>query len=210
MSCYLQPTEYQTCGLPADVTDDWVTAASSLIDAHCRRASLNPTQYTERLRMVEGSQTVRLSHLPLVAVAPATTPFVSIQARYARPRRGEIAYPLQEEVAVGVLAARRVDHARSLHRRLRRRYRRADLPAAASSACLTTRPLLLIPPGSTTLPDARQGRLRADREERPGHARPQREDREDRHPVAAVLLRLARRRHRARRCSKPWVSVRMG
>ncbi|HZZ39450.1 MAG TPA: hypothetical protein VFE06_09980 [Acidobacteriaceae bacterium] len=98
MSCYLQPPEYQTYGLPADVTDDWISAASSLIDAHCRRSSLNPTQYTERLRMVEGSQTVRLSHLPLVAVAPATSPFVTIQARYARPRRGEIAYPLQEEV----------------------------------------------------------------------------------------------------------------
>jgi hypothetical protein len=98
MSCYLQPTEYQTFGLPADVTDDWVTAASSLIDAHCRRTSLNPTQYTERLRMVDGSQSVRLSHLPLVAVAPATTPFAAIQARYARPRRGEIAHPIQEEV----------------------------------------------------------------------------------------------------------------
>ncbi len=98
MSCYLQPTEYQTYGLPADVTDDWVSAASSLIDAHCRRSTLNPMQYTERLRMVEGSQTVRLSHLPLVAVAPASSPFVTIQARYARPRRGEIAYPLQEEV----------------------------------------------------------------------------------------------------------------
>jgi hypothetical protein len=98
MSCYLQPTEYQTYGLPADVTGDWIAAASSLIDAHCRRESLNPTQFTERLRMVEGAQTVRLSHLPLVAVAPATSPFAGIQARYARPRRGEIAYPLEEEV----------------------------------------------------------------------------------------------------------------
>jgi hypothetical protein len=98
MACYLQPTEYQTYGLPCDVTDDWITAASSLIDSHCRRESLNPTQYTERLRIVQGSQTVRLSYLPLAAVAPATSPFVSIQARYARPRRGEIVYPMQEEV----------------------------------------------------------------------------------------------------------------
>jgi len=98
MSCYLQPTEYQTYGLAPDVTDDWITAASSLIDSHCRRTSLNPTQYTERLRIVAGSQTVRLSHLPLVAVAPATLPFVSVQARYAKPRRGETVYPLQEEV----------------------------------------------------------------------------------------------------------------
>lgn len=98
MACYLQPTEYQTYGLASDVTDDWITAASSLIDGHCRRTSLNPTQYSERLRIVEGSQTVRLSHLPLTAIAPATLPFISIQARYAKPRRGELAYALQEEV----------------------------------------------------------------------------------------------------------------
>lgn len=98
MACYLQPTEYQTYGLPSDVTDDWITAASSLIDSHCRRSSLNPTQYTERLRLVDGSQTARLSHLPLAPIAPATSPFVSIQAHYAKPRRGQIAYPIQEEV----------------------------------------------------------------------------------------------------------------
>jgi len=98
MSCYLQPTEYQTYGLASDVTDDWITAASSLIDGYCRRTSLNPTQYAERLRMVDGAQTARLSHLPLTPVAPATLPFVSIQARYAKPRRGQMVYPLQEEI----------------------------------------------------------------------------------------------------------------
>lgn len=98
MSCYLQPTEYQTYGLPADVTDAWITTASSLINAHCRRTSLNPTQFSERLRVVEGSPTVRLTYLPLVPVAPATSPFVSIEARYAQPRRGELAHPMQEEI----------------------------------------------------------------------------------------------------------------
>ncbi|HEX4007862.1 MAG TPA: hypothetical protein VHX60_16940 [Acidobacteriaceae bacterium] len=98
MACYLQPTEYQTYGLAPDTTDDWVLAASSLIDTHCRRVSLNPTQYTERLRLIAGSQTVRLSYLPLVPVAPATLPFTSIQARYSKPRRGQMAYPIQEEV----------------------------------------------------------------------------------------------------------------
>jgi hypothetical protein len=98
MSCYLQPTEYQTYGLASDVTGDWITAASSLIDSHCRRTSLNPTQYSERLRIVEGSQTARLSYLPLAPIAPATLPFVSIQARYAKPRRGQTIYPLQEEI----------------------------------------------------------------------------------------------------------------
>jgi hypothetical protein len=95
---YLQPTQYASYGLAADVTDDWVTVATALINAHCRRPDLNPVQYTERLRLVQGSQTARLSYLPLAAIAPATSPLVSIQARYAKPRRGELVYPLQEEV----------------------------------------------------------------------------------------------------------------
>jgi hypothetical protein len=95
---YLQPTQYTSYGLSSDVSDDWITVASALIDAYCRRTTLNPTQYTERLRLVEGSQTVRLSHLPLTPIAPATLPLISIQARYAKPRRGQLAYPIQEEV----------------------------------------------------------------------------------------------------------------
>lgn len=95
---YLQPAQYASYGLSPDVTDDWITVASAMIDAHCRRTSLNPTQYTERLRLVEGSQTARLSYLPLAPIAPATSPLVNIQARYAKPRRGQLVYPLQEEV----------------------------------------------------------------------------------------------------------------
>lgn len=95
---YLQPGEYQSYGLASDVTDDWITVASALMDRYCRRTSLNATQYTERLRLVHGSQTVHLSYLPLTVVAPATSPLVSVQARYAKPRRGEMVYPLQEEV----------------------------------------------------------------------------------------------------------------
>src|SRR5580698_51280 len=95
---YLQPTQYASYGLAADVTDDWVTVATALINAHCRRPDLNPVQYTERLRLVQGSQTARLSYLQLAAIAPATSPLVSIQARYAKPRRGELVYPRQEEV----------------------------------------------------------------------------------------------------------------
>ena len=95
---YLQPTQYENYGLSPDVTDDWITVASAMINAHCRRVSLNPTQYTERLRLQAGSQTARLSHLPLTPIAPAASPLVDIQARYAKPRRGELVYPLQEEV----------------------------------------------------------------------------------------------------------------
>jgi hypothetical protein len=87
---YLQATEYESFGLAPDTTDDWITVASSMIDAHCRRTTLLLAQYEERLRVVEGSQTVRLSYLPLAPLAPATSPLVNVQGRYARPRRGEL------------------------------------------------------------------------------------------------------------------------
>lgn len=87
---YLQATEYESYGLAADTSDDWIVVASGMIDAYCRRSSLMATQYLERLRIVEGSQTVRLSYRPLVAVAPATSPLVMVRGRYARPRRGEM------------------------------------------------------------------------------------------------------------------------
>ncbi len=86
---YLQPSEYAAFGLAPDTTDDWVTIASALMDSYCRRASLSVTQYTERLRLLAGSQSAQLSYLPLVAATPAVVPFVQVQARYTFPRRGE-------------------------------------------------------------------------------------------------------------------------
>jgi hypothetical protein len=87
---YLETTEYESYGLAADTTDDWIAVASGMIDAHCRRVSVLTTRYMERLRVVEGSQTVRLSYLPLVALPPATIPLVMVRGRYTRPRRGEV------------------------------------------------------------------------------------------------------------------------
>jgi len=86
---YLQPADYANYGLPAGTTPDWVTAATALINSYCRRPDLNVIEYTERLRIVSGSQTVLLSYLPLAPLAPATSPLVTIEGRYARPRRGE-------------------------------------------------------------------------------------------------------------------------
>ena len=86
---YLQPSDYTNYGLPAATTADWITAATALINSYCRRPDLNVIQYTERLRVTTGSQTVDLSYLPLTPLAPATSPLVSMQGRYARPRRGE-------------------------------------------------------------------------------------------------------------------------
>ena len=87
---YLQPADYPNYGLPAGTTADWITAASALINSFCRRPDLNVIQYTERLRMTSGAQSVRLTYLPLAPLGAALTPLVSIEGRYARPRRGEM------------------------------------------------------------------------------------------------------------------------
>jgi hypothetical protein len=90
---YLQTTDLLTYGLDAATDPSWITAASAVIDAHCRRETLGVNQYEERLRLPPELNIVRLSHLPLVTVAPATTPIVSLQGRYGIPRRGEWPFP---------------------------------------------------------------------------------------------------------------------
>jgi hypothetical protein len=88
---YLQPADYPNYGLPAGTTDDWIAAATALINSHCRRPDLNVIQYSERLRLTSGAQTACLTFLPLAPVGSAASPIVSIQGRYAKPRRGELA-----------------------------------------------------------------------------------------------------------------------
>ena len=90
---YLDTTEYLTYGLDAATDPSWVTAASAIIDAHCRRTTLGVNQYEERLKLPPELNTVRVSYLPMVAVAPATTPIISLQGRYGIPRRGEWPFP---------------------------------------------------------------------------------------------------------------------
>jgi hypothetical protein len=82
---YLDVSEYETYGLEKSVPAAFVAAASSLIDAHCRRETLAVAQYVERLRL-GGRGPCRLSFLPLAPVAPATSPLVSVRARYGVPR----------------------------------------------------------------------------------------------------------------------------
>ena len=86
---YLSPAEYEAYGLEATTPAAWVTAASTVIDAHCRRATLGVAQYEERMRIAAGRNTVRVTYVPLAAVASASTPIVSARGRYAMPRRGE-------------------------------------------------------------------------------------------------------------------------
>ena len=86
---YLSQSEYEVYGVEAKTPESWTAAASSLIDAHCRRPTLAVASYVERLRLRAGRNTVRLTYLPLVPVAPATSPLVSVRGRYALPRRDE-------------------------------------------------------------------------------------------------------------------------
>jgi hypothetical protein len=67
---YLATTDYLTYGLEATTDPSWITAASAIIDAHCRRATLGVNQFEERLKLPPELNTVRLSYLPLVTVPP--------------------------------------------------------------------------------------------------------------------------------------------
>jgi hypothetical protein len=96
---YLQPADYPNYGLPDGTSADWITAATALINSYCRRPDLNVLQYTERLRLTSGAQAVRLSYLPLAPLGTATSPLVTVQGRYARPRRGELAIEPLSEIA---------------------------------------------------------------------------------------------------------------
>jgi hypothetical protein len=96
---YLEPEDYANYGLPVGTSADWIATATSLINSFCRRPDLKVVQYSERLRIASGSRTVRLSYLPLTPQGTASSPLVLMQARYAKPRRGELADGGLSEVA---------------------------------------------------------------------------------------------------------------
>jgi hypothetical protein len=87
---YLLPAEYAEFGLTAETADAWVTTASTMIEAYCRRPTLLAASYTERMRVPREAQTVRLSYTPLISVDV-------VKAKYTRPERGE---PLGGEAAL--------------------------------------------------------------------------------------------------------------
>ena len=74
---YLESSEYLVYGLSADTSDAWVAAASAMMEAHCRRASLLSTTYTERLRVNRQWGTAQLTYGPVGQVS-------AVQARYTR------------------------------------------------------------------------------------------------------------------------------
>jgi hypothetical protein len=92
---YLEPGEYELYGLSAGTPDEWVTMASALMEAHCKRPCLLATQYVERMRLVAGARTIRLSYLP---VAPGAVTLV--RTRFGQPRRGEMTDGWRANVAL--------------------------------------------------------------------------------------------------------------
>jgi hypothetical protein len=82
---YLEPSEYVAYGLTAETSDEWVTMASALIEGHCRRPSLLVTSYVERVRLVAGNRTIRLSYGPVASGA-----VTGVRVRYGQARRGEM------------------------------------------------------------------------------------------------------------------------
>jgi hypothetical protein len=79
---YILPADYVAYGLTAETADVWVTTASAMMEAYCRRPSLMSASYTERMRVPIKAQTVRLSYGPLISVD-------AVSAQYARPGYGE-------------------------------------------------------------------------------------------------------------------------
>jgi hypothetical protein len=86
---YLANSEYESYGLEPETPESWVSAASSIINAHCNRPTLWATQFTERTRLTPGRNSVRLTYLPLAVPDGGSTPISSGRARYGTPRRGE-------------------------------------------------------------------------------------------------------------------------
>jgi hypothetical protein len=83
---YLSAEEYTLFGLEETTPDSLVSAASDLIDAHCRRKGFGIAQYVERFR-VGRSRTVRLSYLPLAAADGVSSPIVQARGRYLSSTR---------------------------------------------------------------------------------------------------------------------------
>jgi hypothetical protein len=79
---YLLPADYAAFGLSTETADAWVTTASAMMEAYCRRPTLMAASYTERMRVPLRAQTVRLSYGPLISVD-------AVQAQYARPGYGQ-------------------------------------------------------------------------------------------------------------------------
>ena len=84
---YLTPPSYETYGLDRrhPRRSRHASPHRPHRSSYCRRPSLMAAQYSERVRLIAGSQTLRLSYGPLLDGALLS----ARRIRYARPRRGE-------------------------------------------------------------------------------------------------------------------------
>jgi hypothetical protein len=99
MMDYLAASEYEAFGLDATTAESWVTAASALIDAHCRRSTLGVAQYVERARLSAGCITTRLTFLPLAVAELQLSAISKLRVRYGAVRRSESSGDLASDVA---------------------------------------------------------------------------------------------------------------
>ena len=97
---YLLPTEYAAYGLTAETSDDWVMMASAVMEGYCQRPTLLVSSYMERMRVMPGSQSVRVSYLPLGSADGVSSPLTLVRTRFGRPRHGELMEPFREQIAV--------------------------------------------------------------------------------------------------------------
>lgn len=86
---YLGNADYEAYGLEPETPESWVTAACSVINAHCNRPTLWTSQFKERARLTPGRNLMRLTFLPLAVPPGGTTPLISGRGRYGTPRRGD-------------------------------------------------------------------------------------------------------------------------
>jgi hypothetical protein len=98
---YLSGDEYKLYGLEDATPDSLVSAASDLIDAHCRRSGFGIAQYMERFR-VGRSGIVRLTFLPLASADGVSSPIVQVRGRYLRSSQG---WAGESELAAVISAA---------------------------------------------------------------------------------------------------------
>lgn len=98
---YLTTDEYKQYGLEDATPDSLVSAASELINAHCRRSGFGIAQYTERFRLGR-SGTVRLTYLPLSPAGGTAPAIVQVRGRYRRDGRN---WTAESELAAEVAAA---------------------------------------------------------------------------------------------------------
>ena len=58
---YLSASDFESYGVDLATPSALIGAVSALIDAHCKRPTLAPVQYTERLRLMADASVVRLT-----------------------------------------------------------------------------------------------------------------------------------------------------